>query len=66
VIINVNSGNWEQNVNSGTITITSPHDITLKSATNINLDAPKSSYTIAGFKETLTEIVQASLVHRKA
>ena len=54
VIINVNSGNWEQNVNSGTITITSPHDITLKSATNINLDAPKSSYTIAGFKETLT------------
>ncbi len=54
VIINVNSGNWEQNVNSGTITITSPPDITLKSATNINLDAPKSSYTIAGFKETLT------------
>ncbi len=54
VTINVNSGNWEQNVNSGTITITSPHDITLKSTTNINLEAPKSSYTIAGHKEAIT------------
>lgn len=54
VTINVNSGNWEQNVNSGTITITSPLDITLKSTTNINLEAPKSSYTIAGHKEAIT------------
>lgn len=54
VVINVNSGNWEQHVNAGTVLITSPQDITLKSTTNINLTAPKSSYTIAGHKEAIT------------
>lgn len=54
VTINVNSGNWTQNVNAGTITITSPQTITLHSGVAINLDAPKSTYTVAGHKETVT------------
>ncbi|HGL3851876.1 TPA: type VI secretion system Vgr family protein [Klebsiella aerogenes] len=52
--INVDTGDWVQNVNAGTITITSPLDITLRSATNINIQAPKSSCTIAGHKEAIT------------
>lgn len=40
VVINVNSGNWTQNVNDGTITIFSPQNITLRSTKDITLDAP--------------------------
>ncbi|CAI8915932.1 type VI secretion system tip protein VgrG [Kosakonia quasisacchari] len=54
VTINVNSGSWTQNVNNGTITITSPQTITLRSGVSIDLDAPKSTYTVGGHKEAVT------------
>lgn len=53
VTINVNSGNWIQDVKAGTITITSPQTITLRSEVAIDLDAPKSSYTVGWHKETV-------------
>jgi len=54
VLINVDSGNWEQHVNGGTILIKSPMNITLHSDTQVDIQAPKSSYTIAGHKEAIT------------
>ncbi|PWK93407.1 Rhs element Vgr protein, partial [Pantoea allii] len=54
VLINVDSGNWEQHVNGGTILIKSPMNITLNSDTQVDIQAPKSSYTIAGHKEAIT------------
>lgn len=54
VLINVDSGNWTQNVNAGAITLTSPETITLKSSTKVKIDAPQSTSTIAGHKETIT------------
>ncbi|WLI77594.1 type VI secretion system tip protein TssI/VgrG [Kosakonia sp. H02] len=61
VVINVNSGNWEQNVNGGTITFFSPHDINITSETAVNINAPKAlfqpkvhSLTITAFNESFT------------
>lgn len=54
VVVNVNSGNWEQNVNDGTITIYSPQDITLHSATKINLDAPNIKSKAKAHNESFT------------
>ncbi|PZD57497.1 type VI secretion system tip protein VgrG, partial [Pantoea ananatis] len=54
VLVNINSGSWEQHVNNGTILIKSPMNITLQSETNVDIQAPKSSYTIAGHKEAIT------------
>ncbi|WLI76361.1 type VI secretion system tip protein TssI/VgrG [Kosakonia sp. H02] len=54
VTINVNSGNWIQDVKAGTITLTSPQTITLHSDVAIDLNAPKSTYTVAGHKEAVT------------
>ncbi|TDT52410.1 type VI secretion system secreted protein VgrG [Enterobacter sp. AG5470] len=42
VTIDVNSGNWTQNVNNGTITIYSPQQINITSDTGINLNSPKA------------------------
>ncbi|WP_039054783.1 type VI secretion system tip protein TssI/VgrG [Enterobacter sp. Bisph1] len=54
VVINVNSGNWTQNVNEGTITIFSPQDITLRSTTKINLDAPNIKSKAKAHNESFT------------
>lgn len=53
VTITVNSGDWYQDVKNGTITITSPKTITLHSDVAIDLDAPKSSYTVGWHKEVV-------------
>lgn len=61
VTTNINSGNWTQNVNDGTITIYSPQLIRIASGTKISLEAPESvfnpklhSLTVTAFSETLT------------
>lgn len=54
VVINVNSGNWTHNVNDGTITIFSPQDITLRSTTKINLDAPNIKSKAKAHNESFT------------
>jgi len=54
VVINVPSGNWEQNVKGGTITIFSPNEITLRSTTKINLDAPNIKSKAKAHNESFT------------
>lgn len=61
VVVNVNSGNWEQNVNDGTITIYSPDEINITSGTSVNINAPKAlfqpkihSLTITALSESAT------------
>ena len=54
VLVYINSGYQEQNVNGGTIIIKSPMNITLQNETNVDIQATKSSYTIVGHKEAVT------------
>ncbi|ASL83200.1 MULTISPECIES: type VI secretion system Vgr family protein [Serratia] len=61
VTTNINSGDWTQNVNAGTITIYSPHQIKIVSGEKISLEAPESvfnpklhSLTVTAFSESIT------------
>ncbi|HFL1539514.1 TPA: type VI secretion system Vgr family protein [Enterobacter asburiae] len=59
--VNVNGGNWEQNVNDGTIHIYSPNEIKLTSGTSITMEAPAAEFkpklhslTVTAFNESVT------------
>ncbi|WP_405055561.1 hypothetical protein [Kosakonia oryzae] len=57
--IDVNSGNWTQNVNAGTITISSPNLIKISSKQQIVMEAPEAVFkpklhtlSVTGFSES--------------
>ena len=59
VTIDVNSGNWTQNVNAGTITISSPNLIKISSKQQIVMEAPEAVFkpklhtlSVTGFSES--------------
>ncbi|PTA91784.1 type VI secretion system tip protein VgrG [Kosakonia sp. H7A] len=52
VTIDVNSGNWTQNVNAGTITVFSPDVITIKSDSKVSIDVPFMVSRASSHKES--------------
>ncbi|WP_313510752.1 type VI secretion system tip protein TssI/VgrG, partial [Kosakonia sacchari] len=52
VTIDVNSGNWTQNVNAGTIAIFSPDVITIKSDSKVSIDVPFMESRASSHKES--------------
>lgn len=50
--IDVNSGNWTQNVNAGTITVFSPDVITIKSDSKVSIDVPFMVSRASSHKES--------------
>jgi type VI secretion system secreted protein VgrG len=66
LVVNVDGGDWTQNINKGKITIYSPGEINLTSESAINLKAPKAkfepklhTFSVTAFNESITGITSS-------